>query len=261
MSLVPPHPPFDPNRIRVYWQPGCTSCLRTKEFLTGQGIDYDSVNAQANPQAREELRRLGARSLPVVSLGERYTLCQSFGDVLRFLNLDMKLLPDPLPAPELMRKLDMVLGAAARFTRQFPDDALRVQFRERMRTIGDTCFHTFRVAEMALDPCEGRPFSNAGFTDLAPADWKFKDIADWGLKVRDRVGAWWARQPPTDLRYKVETYYGRRDLLDVMDRTTYHAAQHARQLMLMLDSLGIPPDRPLTMEDLKGVPVPEAAWG
>lgn len=59
----------------------------------------------------------------------------------------------------------------------------------------------------------------------------------------------------------MQTYYGARDLLDVMDRTTYHAAQHARQLMLMLESLGISPDRPITMEQLKGVPVPEAAWG
>jgi arsenate reductase-like glutaredoxin family protein len=40
----PPHPPYNPNRIRVYWAPGCTSCLRTKEFLTKQGIDFDSVN-------------------------------------------------------------------------------------------------------------------------------------------------------------------------------------------------------------------------
>lgn len=85
MNLVPDHPAFDANRIRVYWQPGCTSCLRTKEFLTLQGIDYDSVNAQNNPEARAELQRLGARSLPVVSLGDKYTLCQSFGDVLKFL--------------------------------------------------------------------------------------------------------------------------------------------------------------------------------
>jgi len=31
--------------------------------------------------------------------------------------------------------------------------------------------------------------------------------------------------------------------------------------MLMLESLGIEPQQPVTMEQLKGVPVPEAAWG
>lgn len=79
--------------------------------------------------------------------------------------------------------------------------------------------------------------------------------------MRDRLRAWWSAQPPTDLKVKVQTYYGPRDLLDVMDRTTYHVAQHARQLMLMLESLGIAPDGPLTAQDLQGVPVPEAAWG
>jgi glutaredoxin len=261
MSLAPSHPVFDPNRIRVYWQPGCTSCLRTKEFLTKQGIDYDSVNAQNNPEARAEMARLGARSLPVVSLGDKYTLCQSFGDVLKFLNLDMKLLADPLPAPELFPKLDMVLAAAARYTAQFPDDKLNVQFRERMRTVGNTCYHAFRVGEMGLEACEGQPLTNSGFTDLAPSEWTFRDISAWGLKVRQRVQVWWGRQPATDLKYKVQTYYGPRDLLDVMDRTTYHVAQHTRQLMLMLEEYGVKPDRPITVDDLKGVPVPEAAWG
>ncbi|MBG9390690.1 glutaredoxin domain-containing protein [Caenimonas aquaedulcis] len=261
MSLNIPHPPFNPNRVRVYWQPGCTSCLRTKEFLTKQGIDYDSVNAQNNPEARAELQRLGSRSLPTVSLGDKYTLCQSFGDVLKFLNLDMKLLSEPLPAPELFRKLDMILTAAARYTRQFPADKLDVEFRERKRTVGNTCFHAFRVAEMGLEACEGKPLVNSGFTDLASPEWSFDDIADWGLEVRDRLNAWWAKQPGTDISYKVETYYGQRALHDVMDRTTYHCAQHTRQLMLMLEEYGVKPDRPITMEDLKGVPVPEAAWG
>jgi len=261
MNLNIPHPDFNPNRIRVYWQPGCTSCLRTKEFLTKQGVDYDSVNAQNNPQARAELQKLGALSLPVVALGDKYTLCQSFGDVLKFLNLDMKLLSTPLPAPELFLKLDMVLTAAARYTAQFPQDQLKAQFRERLRTLGDTCFHAFRVAEMGLEACQGLPLTNTGFTDLAPEEWNFQDIASWGLKVRDRINVWWASQPPTDLKYKVQTYYGQRELLDVMDRTTYHAAQHMRQLMLMLQSLGVQPDRPVTMEELKGIPVPEAAWG
>lgn len=261
MTGTPIHPPYNPDRIRVYWQPGCTSCLRTKEFLTRQGIDYDSVNAQNNPQAMAEMQRLGARSLPVVSLGTQYTLCQSFGDVLKFLNLDMKLLAEPLPAPQLFAKLDMVITAAARYTRQFPADQLRQQFRERQRAIGDTCYHAFRVAEMGLEACEGKPLTNSGFTDLAPPDWSADDIADWGLQVRDRLATWWSLQPPTDLKYKVQTYYGQRDLLDVMDRTTYHVAQHARQLMLMLEGCGVQPDRPITMDDLQGIPVPEAAWG
>ncbi len=47
----------------------------------------------------------------------------------------------------------------------------------------------------------------------------------------------------------------------MLDRTTWHAAQHTRQLILMLESGGTPADRPLTAEDLRGLPVPDEVWG
>ena len=46
-----PQQPTQPAHIKVFWQPGCSSCLRTKEFLTKQGIEYESVNVQDNAQA------------------------------------------------------------------------------------------------------------------------------------------------------------------------------------------------------------------
>ena len=122
-----------PARIRLYWKPGCSSCLRTKEFLTKQQIAFESVNAENNPQALAQLKALGARGLPVISLGNRFTLCQSFADVLKFLDLKMRL-ADPLPGPELFSKLDTVLAAAARITRQFPAGQLGETFRDRNRT-------------------------------------------------------------------------------------------------------------------------------
>ena len=30
--------------LKVYWQPGCSSCLKTKEFLIANGHDFVSVN-------------------------------------------------------------------------------------------------------------------------------------------------------------------------------------------------------------------------
>src|SRR6266702_8780771 len=53
------------ERVSVFWQPGCTSCLRTKEFLTKSGVDYESINVHGNPTGMEELRKLGARSVPI----------------------------------------------------------------------------------------------------------------------------------------------------------------------------------------------------
>lgn len=247
-------------RIQVFWQPGCTSCLRVKEFLTRQGIDFESIDVHGNPAGLSQLAALGARSVPVVALAGRYTLCQSIGDVIRFLDLKTGA-DEPLPPAELVDKLVLVLDAAARYTRQFTPAQLHQVFRDRNRTPGQTAFHIFRVAEMGLEAAQGIQLRFEGFDDVQPPEWTADDIAEWGLSVRDRLVAWWRSEVDTTLVYLVPTYYGQRTMHDVLERTAWHAAQHTRQVMLMLESHGIQPDRALTREDLAGLPLPEAAWG
>jgi hypothetical protein len=46
----------------------------------------------------------------------------------------------------------------------------------------------------------------------------------------------------------------------VLERTAWHPAQHTRQLMLILETLDIEPDRALTAADLAGLPLPDKAW-
>jgi glutaredoxin len=248
-------------RIKVFWQPGCSSCLRTKEFLAKQGIEFESVNVHDNPAGMAELLALGARSVPVVALGGKYTLCQSFNDVIKFLDLKTKLM-DPLPPAQLVARLELVLDAAARYTRQFTEAQLREVFRNRNRTPGGTAFHVFRVAEMGLQAAQGTELNFEGFNDVPPDDWSAADIAGWGLQVRDRILAWWEGQERKDpaVDFTVPTYYGQRPMHDVLERTTWHAAQHTRQVMLMLESHGTAPDRPLTAADLAGLPVPDEVW-
>jgi glutaredoxin len=249
-----------PARIRFFWKPGCSSCLRTKEFLIQQKIAFESVNAEAQPSALEELRTLGARGLPVIALGDRFTLCQSFKDVLKFLDLEVRM-GEPLPPAQLFEKLQVILRAAARYTRQFPPAQLKQTFRDRNRTQGALAFHIFRVVEMGIAAAQGKGMNVEGFNDQPPADWSGNDIADWGLQVLDSAMAWWNAQTNRELKYTVPTYYGERELHDVLERMTWHAAQHTRQLVLMLETGGTQADRPLTADDLHGLPVPEQVWG
>ena len=58
----------------------------------------------------------------------------------------------------------------------------------------------------------------------------------------------------------MDTYFGRHRVHEVLERSAWHPAQHARQLMLLLDELGIEPDGRLTAQDLAGLPLPEKAW-
>ena len=122
------------ERVRVFWQPGCTSCLRTKEFLTRHGVDYESINVHGNQAGMDALRELGARSVPVVARGGKFVFAQSLSDVVRFLELDIKL-HDKLSPQQLVDKLDLVFGAALRYVRQIPAEKLEQPFRNRNRPI------------------------------------------------------------------------------------------------------------------------------
>jgi glutaredoxin len=248
------------NRVQVFWQPGCTACLRVKEFLTKHSIEFESVNVHGNPAGQAQMAALGVRSVPAVALGGRYTLCQSFDDVVKFLGVDIRL-ADPLPPAELVTRLDIILDAAARYVLQFPEATLRTTFRDRNRTIGATGFHVFRIIEMALEAAQGIELQFASFDDLPPDAWSGADIAKWGLDVKQRLDAWWAAEKDPSLSYLVPTYYGQHTMHNLLERSTWHAAQHTRQLVLMLESHGIAPDRPLTPGDLQGLPVPENVWG
>jgi glutaredoxin len=248
-----------PARVKVFWQPGCTSCLRTKEFLRAQGIEFESIDVHNDPDGMPQLNALGARSVPVVSLGERYTLAQSLNDVVKFLDLKTKVM-ETLPPEQLVGKLDLVLRAAVRYTRQFSTEQLNSVFRNRDRTVAGLTFHVFRVAEMGLQAAQQVELQFEGFNDLPPPQWSGEDIARWGEQVNDRIQAWWHAQTDRTLNYTAPTYYGRRPMLEVLERTAWHAAQHTRQLILILQTHGIAPDQPLSMQDLTGLPLPDEIW-
>src|SRR6185503_14074474 len=138
------------ERVRVFWQPGCTSCLRTKEFLTKNGVDYESINVHGNAAGMEELRKLGARSVPVVARGDKFVFAQTLTDVIKFLGLNVR--PQERLSPDdLVKKMNIVLPAAARFVKQIPADWLEKPFRNRNRPIRILAHHVFRIPEGFLE--------------------------------------------------------------------------------------------------------------
>jgi glutaredoxin len=249
------------ERVRVFWQPGCTSCLRTKEFLTRHGVDYESINVHGNEAALAELAKLGARSVPIVARGERFVFAQTLGDVIEFLGLKVK--PQAPLAPEaLMAKLELVLTAAARYVRQIPQAALDKPFRNRNRPIRALAYHVFRIVEGFLESMDdGRELSYERIMlDTAPSRGTAEDIARYGEQVLARAKKWWTAHPDKSCARPMATYFGEHPVHVVLERTVWHPAQHTRQLMLVLESLGIAPQRPLGAADLAGLPLPEKAW-
>jgi hypothetical protein len=58
----------------------------------------------------------------------------------------------------------------------------------------------------------------------------------------------------------MKTYYGMQPMAMVFERSTWHSAQHARQLAAVLERFGIEPNVRLTPDDLAGLPLPERLW-
>ncbi|MGH8704854.1 MAG: glutaredoxin domain-containing protein [Burkholderiales bacterium] len=248
------------ERIRVFWQPGCTSCLKTKEFLTEQGVDYESINVHGNPAGMEELRKLGVRSVPVVARGDKFVFAQSLADVVRFLELDVQL-HERLSPGDLVKKIELVLTAAARYVRQIPGEWLDRPFRNRARPIRALGHHVFRIPEAFLEAAAGRELTyELLMHEPAQSLRTGEDIAAFGANVQARFRQWWERLPDRSCQETMQTYFGEHSMHEVLERTAWHSAQHARQLMLILETLNIEPDGRLTASDLAGLPLPRKAW-
>lgn len=245
-------------RIRVYWQPGCSSCLRAKEFLTQHGIAFESINVREDPRGMQELAELGLRSVPVVRRGNDFVLGQSLQELADFAGVTD--LPEGLSEAALIDKLKLVLAAAERYTCQLTSDMAHAGLPGRQRTTRDLAYHVFMIPTAFLDAADGDELTYEHFERTPGDDMTIDDIAALGTRVRTRLDSWWDAVEDGAWPETLATYYGRKASRDVLERTAWHAAQHTRQLMQLLENAGIAPDGPLSEEDLAGLPLPTEVY-
>src|SRR4029077_20070702 len=98
--------------LKAFWQPGFTSCLRLKEFLSVRGIEFESINVLEDAAGRAELQRIGARSIPVLSRGDKFVFAQNIAQVVAFLKLDEKAGPVLSPA-QLVERMRLFIDAGS----------------------------------------------------------------------------------------------------------------------------------------------------
>ncbi|MEX2629403.1 MAG: glutaredoxin domain-containing protein [Tistlia sp.] len=245
--------------VRVFWAPGCSSCLRTKEFLKKRGIAFVSVNVKDDTGAREQLLALGARSVPIVARGERFVYAQSNADIVGFLGLE-ETAAEMLPPAVLVERLDRVLHAAARYLKQVPEAELDVVFNDFFapRALAQ---HAFRVAEAFVEATEtGEDYTYErmmrGTHDVGPGD----DILGYGASVIAALDAWWQHCPDRSCSAPLRAYWGVQSRHELLERAAWHSAQHTRQLQSIVEHFGGLPDGPLGERELAGLPLPDSVW-
>ena len=208
-----------------------------------------------------ELRKLGARSVPVVSRGDRFAFAQVIKDVVDFLDLPDDTAPE-LPPEALATRLDRILETAARLTRQMPDERLEDLLPNRPRSWRVLMHHVYQIPVAFLDMEEqGRTLTYEALTEPPPAGMRTSAaVADHGEAVRARFAAWWSRVAGEDFSGPVSTYFGGTTRHEMLERTVWHSAQHVRQVASLLEQAEVAPDRPLAADDLRGLPLTDKVW-
>jgi glutaredoxin len=244
------------NSLRLFWQPGCSSCQRVKEYLTGAGLAFESVNVREQPSAIADLQRLGARSVPVVSHGDRFVYAQSLADVASFLGL--LALPAPLPITAMLPRISRFLEIARREAAALPAALLELHWPGREdRALADLAWHVPMIAEATLQALRGGVLDYAWFERRPAANQR--NPAALAAQA-DATAAHWQALLNTHagtLPATVATYYGEQPLAAVLERTAWHMAQHLRQLQGWLVSQHCTPVAPLQPADLADLPLPE----
>ena len=233
--------------------------MKLKEFLTVRAIVFDSVNVLEDADGLAELRRLGARSVPVLSRGDGWTFAQNISAVVKFLDLKEQTGP-ALSAPELIARLQFFIATAQRLIAQMPDAQLATEVPNRPRSYRVLGHHIFRIPEVFLETANGATLTHESLMSAPPADMRSAEIAAYGADVGARLAAWWEAKADKSGKDTVNTYYGPQSLHEVLERTTWHCGQHVRQWVMLLGMNGVTPDNPPPDTAFAGLPMPANVW-
>lgn len=215
------------------------------------------------PGGLARLEALGVRKVPVVARGGRFVFGQNLEDVAEFVGLEGTG-HTPLPPAQLIDRWTNVLRAAQRYLRQMPSDRLGERVIDnRDRSIRLLGHHVFRIGEAFLEAAVDGVEYGAALANVPPAAGTCttgEGIARYGDAIIARLQRWWDGLTDRSCPEKLATYYGMQPLHQLLERSTWHSAQHVRQLIAVLERFGIAPDGRLTADDLAGLPLPERLW-
>jgi hypothetical protein len=169
-----------------------------------------------------------------------------------------------LPPAELLRKWIIVLRATQRYMRQMPAERLNERVIDnRDRSIRLMGHHVIRIGEAYLETVIDGVEYWIQHANVPPKDGTFTsggEFVRYGDDVIARLQKWWEELADKTCQQSLKTYYGMQPMHQLFERSTWHSAQHARQLQAVLDRFGIEPDGRLSIDDLAGLPLPERLW-
>lgn len=251
------------EELVVYWQPGCTSCLKVKEYLASRHVPFRSVNVLQDAQGMEQLARLGVRRVPIIARGEQWCDAQTMADINRIAGIANPVTPS-LSAQELGERVQSILELLTRYVRQIPEDQMLTMLPNRPRSYGGLACHIAEIIDYFLRVV--RHGHRLEFIDYDhPLPEALHDPANLHAycdSVARLFEVWRTTEMPREtMTRELELYYGQQPLQEFLERSCWHAGQHLRQLELVLRlKIGVDPVVPLTPALFRGLPMPHAVW-
>jgi hypothetical protein len=198
--------------------------------------------------------------LPVIAVGDDFVIGQSARTIARLVGIKGEFGPE-LPPGELVSRLDRFIATAQRLQRQLPDDRQMETLPGRPRPLRVLAHHMYRVPAGFLGAARGAKLEHAHTTGSPSDDMKtFDSIAAYGDEVRADLSAWWRDLDDKTCAGTLDTYFGPIAKHEMLERTTWHVAQHCRQLAWYLETLDKVPDGPVMPADVEGLPIPSNVW-
>jgi|TARA_B100001964_G_scaffold167720_1_gene184229 hypothetical protein len=222
-------------------------------------VVYESINVAEDERGLQQLRVLGARSVPVVSNGNSFVYAQDLNEISRFVGLDYRVSPE-LPAEILVGRLANVIDTASVLIQQIPSNCLQDKLPGRDRTYLALANHIFEIAGGFLQVAGGADFTGSIAMAVPREERTPNELNAFGRSIISDLNEWWMSCSDPSCVLHVTTFYGPQTLHAVLERCTWHATQHVRQVVMILTMHDVEPDRPLTAADLAGLPLPDGVW-
>jgi hypothetical protein len=229
-------------------------------LLSRWGVDFEGIDVQARPEAQGELERLGVPQVPATVLGERFVHGWNPGALAGLLGVPFDDTPALSPA-ELAETLDNILYYAQHLAKRLDARQLSLRHPARDRTLLHLAHHAFRLSAAYLEAMERLRLEYAWLVE--PPGSQICDgpsLAAYGEQVRDALQDFFAAAPVERFQATVRTYYGEQSAHLLLERTTWHAGQHLRQVYDLLARDGSLPVPPLAPEVFEGLPIPAELW-
>jgi hypothetical protein len=221
-------------------------------------VKFEGFDVEAEPDRRHDLEPFGVPRVPATIVGDRAVHGWNPKALAELVGVPYAQREQLAPS-ELAKRLDTVLAGTQRAMRQIPREHLGMKAPGRNRTVRQLGFHVFRLSQAFVDTREEGHLSEHTFEESPPPEMADgAAVAAYGDTVRRRLADYYTRPGWCD--GDVSTYYGPQTAHDFIERTTWHAAQHLRQLYWFLERMAVEPDSPLNDADLEGLPIPKDVW-